>query len=335
MAEQEYYVRKPDSENARGPFNLEKLQSLAEAGQVDRQSLYYDQVSEKWKPIGESSELCARLFPERIKLVLRKKNAPVEPEPAKETPASEAKKPSKTISLKKREETAPKEEPKAQGAAAPAKPDAPLFNPPPREPQPAGQPAPAKAPKPVAPPENQRSGLSVNDLLAAAEGQTEEMAELRDERKWRDRAIATAMPLMALLMLISSVSLLIPWRGEIVKAITGGGEWLKLLEHPRLILGALDLFLALMLGLAVASIYPILRLRLMAGLGYLGYMAYAEFAAGRAVGLFEIFALAVFSTGVFLCSITTRFAVMLISGLAALTAIIALGAIWNMPGVLS
>jgi len=344
MAEQEYYVRKPDSENARGPFNLEKLMSLAEAGQVDRQSLYYDEASENWKPIGDSRELCAKLFPEKVKLVLKKKGVPIEPEPEKETPALEAKKTALPISLKKREKpasagetpnnpgtesAAPQEGPATQ-ASEPAAPAGQFYNPRHREPV-AAKTAPAKAPEP---PESQRSGMSVDDLLAAAEGQTDEMEELREARKWRDRAISMAMPLMALLMLLSGASLLMPWRDDVVKVIVDGGDWLKLAEQPRIVLGAVDILLALLLGLAVASIYPILRLRLMVGLGYFGYIAYAEWVAGSAVGAFEIAALAVFSAGVFICSITTRFAFMLISGLAALTAIIALGAIWNMPGVL-
>jgi hypothetical protein len=177
------------------------------------------------------------------------------------------------------------------------------------------------------------SGTTVDDLLAAAEGQTDEMALLREERKWRDRAVALAMPLMALLMLISGIVLLFPLRNTIFSTISGSGSWLGLAEHPRAILGALDLVLALLLGLAVTTVYPILRLRLMAGLGYLGYFAYAEWAAGRATGLAEIFLLAVFSAGVFVCTITSRFAVMLVSGLAALAAIAILGALWNLPGI--
>ena len=31
---EEYYIRQPDSENAKGPYSVDKLVTLAEAGQV-------------------------------------------------------------------------------------------------------------------------------------------------------------------------------------------------------------------------------------------------------------------------------------------------------------
>ena len=335
MAEQEYYVRKPDSENARGPFDLEKLISLAEAGQIDRQSLYYDEKSEGWKPIGGSPELCAKLFPEKTKLSLKKKNIPAEQTPAATPPPPPAAKKTFSISLKKRAKDTPAKPdfvpPPPPSTPPPPPPDLPVTEEK-AAPESTGRPATARTSE-IPLQEIPRSGTTVGDLLAAAEGQTDEMAQLREERKWRDRAVALAMPLMALLMLVSGLVLLFPLRNAIFSTISGSGSWLHLAEHPRAILGALDLVLALLLGLAVTTVYPILRLRLMAGLGYLGYFAYAEWVAGRATGLAEIFLLAVFSAGVFVCTITSRFAVMLASGLAALAAIVILGALWNLPGI--
>ncbi len=45
---EEYYIRAPDSEDARGPFNMEKLSSLVEIDQVDKETLYYDDEKEEW-----------------------------------------------------------------------------------------------------------------------------------------------------------------------------------------------------------------------------------------------------------------------------------------------
>jgi hypothetical protein len=335
MAEQEYYVRKPDSENARGPFDLEKLMSLAEAGQIDRQSLYYDEKSEGWKSIGGSQELCAKLFPEKTKLSLKKKGAPAEQSPAATPPPPAAKK-TFSLSLKKQaDDSAVK--PDFVPPPPPSTPPPPPPPPPPlveekTTPESAGRPATTRSSE-IPLREIPRSGTTVDDLLAAAEGQTDEMAQLREEKKWRDRAVALAMPLMALLMLISGLVLLFPLRSIIFSTISGSESWLHLAEHPRAILGALDLVLALLLGLAVTAVYPVLRLRLMAGLGYLGYFAYAEWVAGSTTGLAEILLLAVFSAGVFVCTITSRFAVMLASGLAALAAIVILGTLWNLPGI--
>jgi len=40
MATQEFYVRNESETEARGPFNLEQLLSLAENGQVTAETLY-------------------------------------------------------------------------------------------------------------------------------------------------------------------------------------------------------------------------------------------------------------------------------------------------------
>lgn len=64
----EYYIRTADSEEARGPYTVDDLQSLAEAGQVDRETLIFDDSMEVWVEIGKHETLLAQIFPERKKL---------------------------------------------------------------------------------------------------------------------------------------------------------------------------------------------------------------------------------------------------------------------------
>lgn len=64
----EYYVRGLNDADARGPFSLEQLASLVEAGQVDAQTYYYDTASEQWLLITGNAELKAALWPEKKKL---------------------------------------------------------------------------------------------------------------------------------------------------------------------------------------------------------------------------------------------------------------------------
>ena len=45
MATQEFYIRNASETEARGPFNLEQMVSLAEAGQVTADTLYYEAAS--------------------------------------------------------------------------------------------------------------------------------------------------------------------------------------------------------------------------------------------------------------------------------------------------
>jgi hypothetical protein len=68
MATQEFYIRNAGATEARGPFTQEQLSSLAEAGQVVLDTLYYESVSEKWIPIGANADLKTALFPEKKKL---------------------------------------------------------------------------------------------------------------------------------------------------------------------------------------------------------------------------------------------------------------------------
>jgi len=304
MSDQEYYVRNPDSENARGPFSLDKLQSLSEAGQIDRESLFYDEQSESWRLLGDSETLCAALFPEKKKLTLRRRG-----ELPPQVPAS----------------------PPVQSTADSA---AQAVGKPLPKPVPARESVPVERSDPSAP---ERSGLEVADLLAAAEGHTDEMELLRVQRMWRDRAVALSLPMMAFLMLLSSLSL---FAGD-WKAIWGcataplDADWVALAENPMNLLGLLDLFFAMLLALAVTRVYSLLRLRLMLGTGFLGYTAYAAWTAGSAQGGYSVLALVLFGAGVYVCTLTIRFSLMLFSGLCALAGVSAYGILRVFPGILS
>jgi len=67
----DYYIRTPEQDESRGPFDISKLQTLAEAGQVHPNTLYYDEDKEEWIPIALNENLKAQVFPEREKLSLK------------------------------------------------------------------------------------------------------------------------------------------------------------------------------------------------------------------------------------------------------------------------
>lgn len=67
----DYYIRTPEQDESRGPFDISKLLTLAEAGQVTPNTLYYDEEKEEWIPIALNEELNAEVFPEREKLSLQ------------------------------------------------------------------------------------------------------------------------------------------------------------------------------------------------------------------------------------------------------------------------
>ena len=73
----DYYIRTPDREESRGPFEASQLLTLAEAGQITENTLHYDENKEEWTPIGLNQQLKAEVFPENEKLSL-KINSPEE-----------------------------------------------------------------------------------------------------------------------------------------------------------------------------------------------------------------------------------------------------------------
>lgn len=71
----DYYIRTPEQDESRGPFDISKLVTLAEAGQVTPNTLYYDEDKEEWIPIALNEELNAQVFPERETLSLKVEEA--------------------------------------------------------------------------------------------------------------------------------------------------------------------------------------------------------------------------------------------------------------------
>ena len=72
MATKEFYIRNASETDARGPFTIEQLISLAEAGQVMPETLYYEATSEQWLSIGDDAELRSMVFPEKKKLSIKR-----------------------------------------------------------------------------------------------------------------------------------------------------------------------------------------------------------------------------------------------------------------------
>ncbi|MBT3483222.1 MAG: DUF4339 domain-containing protein [Opitutales bacterium] len=93
----EYYIRREGDEDAKGPYDIDQLSSLFEAGKVERDAYVYDIDQETWITIEECGELMKALFPEKKKLTLRSEEST--PEDDDETSdESEEKKQSVSVS---------------------------------------------------------------------------------------------------------------------------------------------------------------------------------------------------------------------------------------------
>ena len=73
MANQEIYVRGASDTEARGPFTMEQMISLVEAGQITTETYFYDAVTEQWLLISSSPEMKNLLWPEKKKMGFKQK----------------------------------------------------------------------------------------------------------------------------------------------------------------------------------------------------------------------------------------------------------------------
>lgn len=237
MVPQEFYIRSETETEARGPFNLEQVISLAEAGQVTAETLYYDATSEQWVAVGANPEVKSAVFPEKKKLTIKRET--------------------KIATLNKESDS--------------------------------------------------DSPISVNDMLAAAEGRT---ADTKDKS---DPAIAMAR-CAKIGMWSAIVGLVLAAAGEILPQadILTKIDPAQLLQYPLVVLGAFDVVLALLLILGVISIYPLVRFRAALGLGFVGLIYWTQ-------GLHApLLAVAAGSAGVYMSTIFVSYPPILVSAALAL-----------------
>ena len=134
--------------------------------------------------------------------------------------------------------------------------------------------------------------ITVGDMLDAAEGRTDDTKGKGDPQIAMMRAAKIGM-IGGILALVAAAA------GEILpgtEALTSM-DGAKLLAQPLVILGVIDVVLAVLLGLGMSSLYPVVRFRAMAGLGLMGFMFYAQ-----GMGM-PLVAVAVGSVGLYLCTV--------------------------------
>lgn len=235
MATQEIYIRNATETEARGPFSAQQVADLAEAGQVDGETLIYDATAEQWVAMNTNPELMAVVFPEKKKLSLKAKEI-------------------KTLN-------------QADDAAKP---------------------------------------ITVNEMLAAAEGRTDETKDKRDPEQDMARAAKIGM-------LGAMAALLLAAAGEILPGMQAlmSMELEQLLAQPLVFLGVLDLFLAVLLGLGMSTVYPLVRFRAALGLGWIGFTFYVQ---GLTIPLLQV---AAGSIGLYLCTIAVSLVPAIIAAAAA------------------
>lgn len=239
MESQEFYIRQATETEARGPFNLEQLISLVDAGTVAPDTLYYDAVNETWLVIQDNPEMKAAIFPEPKKLKLRPKE--------------------NLATLNRSTST------------------------------------------------DTRPPISVGDMLAAAEGRTEDTKDKASSDIEALRAAGIGSWAVVAMFVISAAGEIIP----AVDAITSM-DLAKLVHFPLTALGALDLVLAVLVGLGMVNLYPFVRFRAALGLGLFGIIFLLHGAH------LPLLALVAGSAGFYFCTIAITLMPVIISALVGI-----------------
>jgi hypothetical protein len=236
MATQEIYIRNASETEARGPFSIQQVADLAEAGQVSAETLVYDAEHEQWVAINDKADLMASIFPQKKKLELK-----------------------------------------------------------------------AKEFKSLNQPNENVKEISVNDMLAAAEGRT-------DDTKGKENP-EIAMAQAARIGMIGAIATcVVAAAGEILPGVDVLTAFTpeKLIAHPLVVLGGIDLMLAVLLGLGMVTLYPFVRFRAALGLGLVGFMFYVQ---GLSAPLGE---LALGSAGLYLCTVVVSVVPAILAALGGL-----------------
>ncbi len=148
--------------------------------------------------------------------------------------------------------------------------------------------------------------ITVDDMLAAAEGRTEDTRGKSNPEIAMARAARIGM-FGALISLVAAAAAEILPHTDTLVAMTPA----KLLAHPFVALGVIDVVLAILLALGMVSLYPFFRFRAALGLGLMGFIFFAQ---GESTLLI---AAAVGSIGLYLCTIVVSLFPALIAFAAA------------------
>lgn len=152
--------------------------------------------------------------------------------------------------------------------------------------------------------------ITVEQMLAAAEGRTEETKDKRDYITDQYNSARIGMYAGLAIFALSAVALLLP-HIDVVMALDVG----KIAQQPFLLLGLVDVVCAVLLGLGMAAAYPFIRFRAAFGLGFLGLLFWVQ---GQPLTALAVVA---GSVGMYFCTVFLSYAPIITSALLGLAGI--------------
>ena len=131
-------------------------------------------------------------------------------------------------------------------------------------------------------PSDSLAPITIEDMLAGAEGRTDETRDKKDPAIMQAQAARIGMWSAFACLVLSAAGEFLP-SADAIAALDIG----TLLAQPLVFLGMLDLFMAVMLGLGVVSFYPLIRFRAALGIGFFGLVFFSQ---GMAIPLIAVVA---------------------------------------------
>jgi len=155
-------------------------------------------------------------------------------------------------------------------------------------------------------PDENAKAITVNEMLAAAEGRT-------DDTKGKSDPEIAMMRAAKIGMIGATVSLLFAAAGGILPSTDAllSMDPAQLIANPLVILGLIDVILVVLLGLGTSAIYPFVRFRAALGLGLAGFMFYTQ---GLTLPLLQVTA---GSVGLYLCTVLISVVPVIVAATAA------------------
>lgn len=150
----------------------------------------------------------------------------------------------------------------------------------------------AKEIKTLNKPDDDAKPITVNDMLDAAEGRTDDTKGKSDPEIDMMRAAKVGMIGAIVTLVAAAAAEILPGTDALISM-----DPAKLLAKPLVLLGVVDIGFAVLLGLGMTTLYPVVRFRAALGLGLMGFMFYAQ---GMSTALLAV---AAGSAGLYLCTV--------------------------------
>ena len=152
--------------------------------------------------------------------------------------------------------------------------------------------------------------ITVEQILAAAEGRTEETKDMRSHLEAQHQAARIGLYGGLIIFLLSTAALLLP-NIETVSTFDPA----SFAKQPLILLGLVDLACSVLLGLEVVRAYPFIRFRAAFGLGFLCILFWSQ---GHP---HVVMAIAVGSVGMYFCTVFVSYIPVITSALLGLAGI--------------